>query len=219
MSIGWFSRSVEFCEDWAYMAKHVGWFPALWEAMREFARLPYRHEHFNILARTLREPLPDLRPKIPLEVRSFGLADLPLVRKMYRPSEAKLCARRLQLGQIGLLALHEGQPAGYAWASDRMDPTVERVQFELDPGDGICLDVFTAPAMRGKGVQTTLALARSRALRDRGFSRVVTYIAKTNHASLAVWQRKLGSQVIGEIDFVRIGPWRRIRYYWSCKED
>ena len=219
MSVRWFGRSVEFFEDWAYIAKRDGWFPALCEAGRELTRLPYRHLQFDILARTLREPLPTLQPRVPLDVRSFSSADLPFVSRVYRPSEAKLCARRLELGQIGLLALYEGQPAGYAWASDRMDPTVERVQFELEPGDGICLDVFTAPAMRGKGVQTTLALARSRALRDRGFSRVVTYIAKTNLASLAVWQRKLGGQIIGEIDFLRIGPWRRVHYYWSHKEN
>lgn len=211
MKVGWLGRLTEFFEDWGYLMRRDGIRSTASIAAQELSQLPYRHLEFLILARSLKDPLPEYQPKIELNIRPFEPSDVAYVRAIDRPSEAKLCDRRLASGQMGLLALHGDQPAGHAWASDRLDPTLERVHFQLSPGDGICLDVYTAPVFRGKGVQTALSLARSRFLLEQGYHRVVTYIEKKNRPSLAVWQRKLGSETIGHIDFVRIGPWRRVR--------
>ena len=76
----------------------------------------------------------------------------------------------------------------------------------------LCADVYTNPAFRGQGVQTALTLARFRLFRDLGYHRAISYIEVCNAPSLAVWQRKLGSVTIGQIDFLRVGLWRRVRY-------
>ena len=212
METGSVGRLTEFLEDWRYLLRRDGWRSTLTVAVRELLQLPYRHMRFVVLARSVDNPLPDYQPKIELDIRPFEKDDIVYISEIDRPSEAKLCARRLGSGQMGFIAFHNSRPAGHAWASDRLDPTLERVQFPLLPGDGICLDVFTAPAYRGKGVQTALSLARFHFLREQGYVRVVTYIEKQNHPSLGVWQRKLGSEIIGHIDFVRVGPWRRVRY-------
>lgn len=80
----------------------------------------------------------------------------------------------------------------------------------------ICVDAYRAPAFRGRGVQTALTLARFRLFRDLGYRREVTYIEQRNDPSLAVW-RKAGSQVVGHVDYIRIGPWRRLRYDYSAR--
>jgi len=89
--------------------------------------------------------------------------------------------------------------------------TLERVNLKLDSGDVLCMDAYTAPAFRGQGVQTALALARCRLFRNMGHRRAITYIIKNNYPSLVVW-RKIGSQIVGQGDFRRIGFWRRVRY-------
>jgi GNAT superfamily N-acetyltransferase len=211
-TLQWISRLAEFIEDWNYLIRRDGWRGALPAIGQELVRLPYRHMKFFIVARSLLDPLPDLQPKTAFEIREFGSADLDLVRHMDRPSEARLCARRLAHGHKGLLALHKGQPAGYAWASDKVELTLERVHLKLKPGDMICVDAYTFPAFRRQGVQTALALARFRLFRDMGYQRAVTYIEVRNYPSLHVWQKKMGSQVIGHVEFVRIGPWRQLRY-------
>jgi GNAT superfamily N-acetyltransferase len=206
------SRLIEFIQDWIFIFQRQGWRAAILTMAHEVAQLPYRHMHFVIVARSLTLPLPDLHSKIVLEIRDFTWSDTDLVRQIDRPSEARLCARRLEHGQVGLAAFHDDQLAGYAWASDKIVSSLERVNLHLELYDAICVDAYTAPAFRGLGVQTALALARFRLLRDRGFQRMVTYIEEGNAPSLAVWQKKLGSQVVGHIDFLRIGPWRWVRY-------
>ena len=205
-----FDRLSELIEDWSYLIRRDGARSAVPAVGLEMARLPYRHLRFLIVARLLTEALPDLQPKLPLEIRPFEQADLEFVRQIDRPSEARACARRLERGHTGLLALHQGRMIGYAWACTEVNPLLERVQLTLAAGDVLCVDAFTAPAFRGKGVQTALALARFRLFGDLGYRRAIAYIEQRNTPSLAVW-RKVGGQEIGEIEFRRIGPWRHVR--------
>jgi GNAT superfamily N-acetyltransferase len=170
--------------------------------------LPYRRLHFVVVARSLLEPLPDLQPKIALEIREFEPTDVDSVRQINRPSEARACAQRLARGHKGLLAWHNGQVAGYAWGCTEM--ALERVNLKLDSGDVLCMDAYTAPAFRGQGVQTALALARCRLFRNMGHRRAITYIIKNNYPSLVIW-RRIGSQIVGQGNFRRIGPWCRAR--------
>jgi RimJ/RimL family protein N-acetyltransferase len=204
------SRLSELMEDWKYFIRQNGLKSALPAVGLEIARLPYRQMKFVLLARSLVEPLPDLQHKVTLHIRPFTESDLDLVRQIDRPSEVKLCARRLERGHSGLLAVHENQPAGYAWACIEVDPGLERVHLRLEPGDVLCVDAYTAPAFRGKGIHTALTMARCRLFGGLGYQRAIAYVERRNVPSLAVW-RKLGGQEIGEIEFRRIGPWRRVR--------
>jgi RimJ/RimL family protein N-acetyltransferase len=122
-----------------------------------------------------------------------------------------LNSRRLAHGHKGLIALHKGEPTGYAWGCSKIERALERVYPELEPGDVFCVDAYTAPAFRGQGVHTALTLARFRLFRTMGYRRAVSYIEVNNYPSLAVW-RKFGGEIIGYIDLKRIGSWRRVQY-------
>ena len=206
------NRLAELTEDWEYLTKRQGFRTSLPLILVDIARLPYRHLRFKILARSLLDPFPVWQPKIRLSIRPFELDDLDVVRQIDRPSEANLCARRLDQGHRGLIAFFEGRPAGYSWGSTDTQTQLERVHLELDPGDVLCSDAFTAPAFRGQGIQTALTLARFHLFRYLGCRRAVSYIEVRNIPSLAVWERKFNSQRIGTIDFTRIGSWSRVRY-------
>jgi GNAT superfamily N-acetyltransferase len=201
-------RLAELTQDWKYLAWRDGWRSAASEVTRAVVTLPYHHMKFAVLACSLLHPLPNLQPKIPLNIREFEPADVELVRDIDRPSEARSCARRLACGHMGFLALHDGEPAGYAWGCT--DTTLERVRLKLASGDVLCTDAYTAPAFRGRGVHTVLTLARFRRFSDLGYRRAISYIEIDNRPSLAVW-RKFGSQIIGYIDFKRFGTWRWVR--------
>jgi GNAT superfamily N-acetyltransferase len=206
------NRLAELVEDWQFLIKRDGIKLALPNIGNELARLPYRHLRFFIIARSLIEPLPDLPPKIPLEIRPFEQRDIELVRDMDRPSEARLCARRLARGHKGLIALYAGEAVGHAWGCTEMDPDIERVHLKLEPGDVLCADVFTVPSYRGKGIQTSLTISRFKMFQDLGYQRAVAYIEVQNTPSLAVWQRKLGGVPVGCIDFTRFVIWYRVRF-------
>jgi hypothetical protein len=205
-------RLAENFDDWKEIIQRDGVISALPSIVLEISHLPYRRLQFLVLERSLSETLPNLQSKIPLDIRSFQPGDIVLIRQMDRPSEARQCARRLESGYQGLVALYQNQPAGYGWGCAKINPQIEKVQITLGPGDVLCNDVFTNPVFRGQGVQTALTLARFRLFRDLGYCRALCYIEIRNAPSLAVWQRKLGSKIVGSIDFLRIGPWYRVRY-------
>jgi GNAT superfamily N-acetyltransferase len=209
------SRLHEFTEDWRYFTKRGGLKSSLALITTDIARLPFRHLKFIILARSLTDPLPELKPRIELSIRPFNQDDIDLVRQIDRPSEARLCTKRLARGHKGLIALHQGQPVGHAWGCTEVDTNLERVHPKLELGDVLCADVYTTPEFRGKGIQTSLTISRFKLFRDLGYRRAVSYIEMQNTPSLAVWQRKLGSKQIGWVDFIRFGFWYRVRYQYS----
>jgi hypothetical protein len=207
----WINRLSELIEDWHYWIQRDGWRSASYAVARNLLRLPYWHAHFAIVARSLLEPLPDPQPRIPIEVREFRQSDVELVRQMDRPSEARLCAKRLARSHRGFLALHNGQPVGHVWAFAGREQTLERIQLRLNPGDFICVDAFTIPIFRGCGVLTALNLACFRVFHEIGYHRAIACIDRHNKPCLASWW-KIGSQGIGHVHFIRIGPWRWVRY-------
>lgn len=209
------NRLGELFEDWKYLLRRDGVRSAAPVIGLELLRLPYRRLRFVILARELSDPLPAFQPKIPLEIRPFVPNDLTFAQAMDRPSEARLCQRRLERGQTGFVASTGGQIAAYAWACTEMDPHLERVTFNLLPGDFLCTDVFTVPAWRGQGIQTALTLARMEHYKALGYQRAICYIEQHNTPSLAVWQRKLESKTLGWIDFSRFGSYYQVQYTWS----
>jgi GNAT superfamily N-acetyltransferase len=205
-------RLSELTEDWIYFSRRDGLKSALPVILSDLRNLPYRHLHFIIVAHSLLVPFPDLQPNIGVSLRIFEQGDLDLVRKIDRPSEARLCAQRLKQGHKGLFAFYQYQPAGYAWGSTDTDTRLERVHPHLDPGDVLFTDSYTYPEYRGKGIQTALTLARFRLFQELGYHRAVSTIEVSNQASLAVWLRKMNGQSIGSINFLRLGPWYRIQY-------
>jgi RimJ/RimL family protein N-acetyltransferase len=206
------SRLSELTEDWSYFAKREGLLSSLSLFISDLARLPYRHLNFILFARSLLDPFPDWQPKIQLTIRAFEYTDLEFVWQIDRPSEARLCKQRLIQGHKGLVALSDGHPVGYTWGSTDIHTQLERVHPQLILGDFICTDSYTSPAYRGQGVQTALTLARFHLFQELGYRRAICYIEVGNKPSLAVWQKKLNSQVMGHIDFIRVGPWYKIRY-------
>jgi GNAT superfamily N-acetyltransferase len=200
-------RLAELIEDWQYLAKRDGLKSAIPVVAVDIIQLPYRHLNFEIFARALNEPLPELMSKMPYLIRPFKRDDLKLIYQINRPSEAKLCAHRLAKGHWGVIAIDHVQAIGYAWACVEVDDLVERVPIKLESGDVLFNDAFTSPAHRGQGVQTALTIERLRLVKERGYKRAICYIDINNLPSIHVWKKKLNSSIIGSIDFTRFGAW------------
>jgi GNAT superfamily N-acetyltransferase len=209
--LGTLRRLGELSEDWDHLIHHLGFFSAIPKVGLELWQLPYRHIKYLVFEKPLTDPSPDFRPEISMEIRPFSFSDLESARRINRPSEINLCARRLAAGHMGLVALHSGRMAAYAWGCGEVDPRIETVCPKLISGDVLCVDAFTSQEFRNKGVQTSLTLARFRLFRERGFLRAVSTVDIRNYPSRAVW-KKLGARVVNILDFQRIGIWRRTRY-------
>jgi GNAT superfamily N-acetyltransferase len=213
----WPYRLSQLIQDWRFLIHRDGWKTAWHQMGQELISLPYRRIRFAVVARSLTQPVPDAHPKVPVQVRPFTTADLEFVYREHRPSEAHLCARRLERGHDGLAACIDGQVVGYAWSCT--DASLERVDLRLAPGDVLLTDAFTAPSGRGQGVQTVLSVQRLHAAQEKGHRRTIAYIEIHNAPSLTVWQKKMGAQVIAHITFTRIGLWRKTTYVDNPQEE
>ena len=198
-------------QDWKFLSKQKGFKSATPEIAIDILQLPFRHLKFYVLELPLSNRLPEQTPRITLTIRPFENSDLQLVKKMNRPSEVKQCERRLMNDDKGLVAVYKDEVVGYAWGSTTIRSNVEKIPIRLKPGDFLCTDVFTAPKYRGKGIQTSLSLARFRLFQDLGYKNAVCYIEVHNKPSLAVWQKKLGAKTTGKIDFLRVLIWYKIQ--------
>jgi hypothetical protein len=203
------SRISELIKDWVYIIRRDRDRSSLVQVAREIVNLPCRRIRYVFVARSLVKPFPDLRVKCPIEIRPFERGDLEYVRRANRPSEAKLSARRLEYGHFGLIASIENSVAGYAWACT--DAKLEKIDIHLMPDDVLCTDSFTSPDFRGRGVHSSLSLGRLRFFQELNYKRAVAYIEASNEPSLSVW-KKLEATPIVEIEFTRIGFWRKTRY-------
>ncbi len=207
MNPNWKGRFAELSGDWRDYFERRSWRQALQAMGMEFLQLPYRHIHYLVVACSLTEPLPVIALPAGFTLRAFTDADVAAVAAIDRPSEARLCQRRIAAGHIGLAAFYEEQLVGHAWACKQFDSNIDRIDLHLPPSDCLCTDAYSAPAYRGRGIHTLLTLERFKIFRDLGYQRAICNIAANNRPSLRVW-KKLGGQVIGELDYFRVGPWR-----------
>lgn len=210
MNTGWKYRFGELIEDWKFYLKMYPWRYSISTILKEFMQLPYLHIHYLIYSRSLAEPFPELYSDVSIVIRRFAQQDLPEVAKINRPSEATLCAKHFADEHEGVAALCEDQLVGYSWAYTKFNPTIDKFDFKLEPLDFLCNDAFTSPNFRGRSIQPTLLLTHFRIFHEMGFQRAFGYIDQRNRSSIRVWE-KLGGYCIGNIEYVRIGPKRRVK--------
>lgn len=210
-----FSKISELFSDWKFLVNQKGFRIALPEIASDVIHLPYRHIKFYILEYPLSNLPIDIPPKISIIIRPLDFNDIPLIMKINRPSEAKQCKRRLNNGDKGLVAVYQDEVVGYAWGTSDIKPDVEKVPIVLKPNDFLCTDMFTATKFRGKGIQTSLSLARFRLYKDLGFKNAICYIEINNKPSLAVWKNKFKARIIGKINFLRMVSCYKIRILYD----
>lgn len=203
MIIKWIYRLIELMIDWKHLTTREGLKSTWITILRELPHLPYRRIEYVFLACPLSAPIAEIESKLAIEIRPFLESDLGYVRQEFLPSEANMCNRRLKTGHRGLVAASNSDTVGYCWLCT--DDDLERVDLPIQPGDILITDSFTSPSVRGKGVHTQIGVAALRYAKRLKFKRLIMYIQANNAPSLAVWRKKMGAEVIGHIDFKKIG--------------
>lgn len=200
---------VEHVIDWGFLARRDGCRPLISKVRDVVRTLPRRRLEYIVMGVPLDSSFSAPARPENIEIRPFIPSDLDFVRREHLPSEAAMCGRRLAVGQEGLTAVLESEPAGYAWLC--RNDALERVDLPVKSDEVMFTDAFTAPRFRGRGVNTSLALASLQRARKLGCSRLIGYIEAGNGASLYVWLGKMGGRVFQRLEFERIWARRRTR--------
>lgn len=180
----------------------LAWTGPVWLARREYL----------VTVKDLRGPLPPLPP-------TAGLAWRPLERGQATSlvaSSPTLSAleirRRLGEGQECWVAWVGGTAVHWRWETrgEAYLPYLRRPIRPL-PGDVWVVEVYTHPALRGRGLYargTVMAMHRAR---DEGAVRLIGLIAGWNRPARRVAEEKLGRTVVGSAGFWALG-WRRYHF-------
>jgi ribosomal protein S18 acetylase RimI-like enzyme len=177
--------------------------------------LPYRRIEYTVFVRSLLEPLPVVEPRLPVTLGRATEADLVRFRDLVPPSGLRYFARRLARGRYCFLALEGENLAAYCWATTQVDPGVDNLEIQLQPGDCYGDDAYTFPAYRRQGIQTALLLYRLVYMKNLGYQRLIAIVEDDNVASQRM-VRKLGYRVMDHLSFRRI-LWKRTYRYREGK--
>ncbi len=116
------------------------------------------------------------------------------------------CREKWRRGDVAVLAMLGGRPAGIAWCA-RSAVMVPEIGREVRPGTSECYihDVFVSPDARGKNVAPAMLEDLARRLRQRDVYRAWALIHPANVASTRAFE-KAAYASIGDVIHARVGP-------------
>ena len=163
-----------------------------------------RTGHMLVIAQDLRE-CRDVPPPPGMMIRPLTEADWPALARLIPQVDVDRFRRRTAAGHRGLVAWRDGEPLGYTWLADRLEPGVTVLPLPLPPHAAYLWDLYVAPAARNGGTGSALVAARLRLARDAGFREGWRMVAPTNAPSLRTVDKTAGnSRIVGEIRFVKL---------------
>lgn len=137
------------------------------------------------------------------ELKSLSsIADLADMKRFYKMFKG---------GSVVFVALMSDQPIGYSWISGKIDPSENRVQAPLRPGDACIHDLFISPEYRSQGIGRMFYAYRLQYLHEHGYRRLIAVVLKENISSLKVVAHT-GYKRIGELSHTRILFWDWVKY-------
>jgi GNAT superfamily N-acetyltransferase len=171
-----------------------------------------RTGHFVIFAQPFEAAL-DVAPPAGVRIAPFAEADWPALSTLVTQRALARFRVLVAAGRHCVVAWRGAQPIGYGWVADRLGPDVTACEFPLPAHAAYLWDLYVIPSERSSGVGSALAAARIQRARELGFSEGWRMIAPSNGASLRTLARTgNGTRVIGELRFVKLLSWMRVRF-------
>lgn len=161
----------------------------------------------------INEPLPEVKPKVPIEIVRGQLCHIEVVRQSLPSEWISLFEERLAEGKIWLLAFVEQQFAYSTWIGfdDVFDPNTG-IWVRLAPGEAYLFNSFTVPEFRGLALHTTMTARRMAVARERGAECALVVVHADNAPARHV-MTKLGCRERERILTVRFLRWWFVRRF------
>jgi hypothetical protein len=166
-----------------------------------------------LLVRPLGAPIPDHRPRLPVDIKILTDEDLPAYSRFQPKQAASLIQTRLTHGEQCFTVWHEGRIAHAARvATERVYIPYLHRDLVLQPGDVYSHSSFTLPAYRSYGLSLARTVYAMHHYRQAGYRRMVVLVTVENTNGLHVVKQELGYQDVGLYGCLRFGPWQ---YSWQ----
>lgn len=138
-----------------------------------------------MLERPLREPVPEISPKINVTIAQATIDDLPRFKDIVDVDKYGRLRERFRRGQVCFAVYDAERIIGFSWISfdDEYDADVD-IKVETGDHEAYLYDSYVDSEYRGNRLYTSLLARKLNYLATRNFNRAIIFIAVTNLSSL-----------------------------------
>ena len=174
--------------------------------------LPLIDLHYAVVLRRSLQ-IPFAPPKFPAGVtaRLATVDDLQLFKNMIPPIRLKRFERKLNAGEICLVALYENRGVALGWASPADSLTVNHTPLKLGPKDLYLWGAYVTPAFRRRGLMTAMANMQLRIYQEQGWEYTYQITDWYNRPALNLAKR-MSCVPVANILTLRLVEWRIARH-------
>lgn len=168
------------------------------------------YKRLYLLSRSLHEPLPETRAKIPVHMDWLRPEDEADYEALLTTARDWPLTRRQGAGNRCLTARVDGRLVSVMWAcmgkAARIDYLAQ--DLPLAAHEAYLCGAYTEPAFRGHGIAPAMSVELLRRLREEGITRAIRATWPENTAALRA-HAKAGFQPFALMGRVQIGRWGR----------
>lgn len=201
------SRIRELIQAFLYVQHRDGW-RSVFRLATEFLISPFFEYHRAFLVRrSLKEPIHIPAPRVAVTIRQATLDDLALLETIVPPLRVKRFAKKMQAGEICMVAIQEHRVVGYCLGGFANTPSTEDAQLKLGPKEAYAWGGYVLPQYRRQGVWGAVHLALCRFQREQGYETCIGQVDRRNRASVGALQ-KMGLCVTDRVTLLKVLGWR-----------
>jgi hypothetical protein len=174
--------------DQAYsLIKQRGISKFTWVGFRYILRKTLRihWQTYTCFKRSLDEPIPNIVPKIPVEIRQATINDLPKFKEIIDEAKYDRFKQRFQEGNICFVALDKEKIVSFAWIGlcNKFEPELG-VEVKLAEKEAYLFDAYVVPEYRNHGLYPVVGNSNLRYLCNLSYKQVFIFVDDTNIYSL-----------------------------------
>jgi hypothetical protein len=167
-----------------------------------------------ILIGALKDAIPPVPPKLPLEIREATPEDAPKFSQIIPPIRIRRFVNKIKAGERCAIGLLNNDVIYFTWASFLGQLTAIESPIKLGLKDVYFWGAYCMPAYRRFGVGTSISSYHEDLLRQLGYEKGIRII-KFNNLPSQNLSKKLNLKVVGRTYGVRILKWKICRNIFS----
>jgi ribosomal protein S18 acetylase RimI-like enzyme len=170
----------------------------------------FEYQRTYVWQRSLSGPIDDPAPTLDVTLRRANLDDLPLFGTIIPRLRMKRFAKKMEAGEVCVIAIREGRIVGFGWVGFPDGPAIRETPLKLGPKEAYAWAGYVSSPYRSYGIATAMGLTLWHWLQEQGYERVLTVVERRNRPAIE-WARSAGLEIVAELDSLRLLRWTLAR--------
>jgi GNAT superfamily N-acetyltransferase len=169
------------------LLRQQGTLKTAWSGFRYILRktLGIHWQTIIFFERQVSEPITEVVPKIPVQIRIATVDDIDKFKNMFDDKKCNLLRQRFTRGEICFVAVVGEKVIAQQWVSysDEYDPD-NRLTVKVNSNEGYFFDTYVLPEYRNNRLHSALVASGLKYIYDRGLKKAIGIVVKNNTYSI-----------------------------------